>query len=623
VKSPMFLWRALATDLGSELSVDTTRDIKTFASRYGDEGESFFGITLPKLRKEFERALDLGFWDSRAATSFGHYKSLPRFLGGFFELVFVRETGVILDDPSIDAIRAIRQLTGLYGSYPPEIKDGITNAGVSSKRLLQAYSDFVKTDAIVGQSADALDETLLSEFRKTLDAIFGRVLRDVDLAVMRGTLVPRHTSGATADNLKGNAKYRFPEWSDRLEEVFPFLDWTTVNHRFVVDRLADDGSGLSASFRDQGSEIPVKVLAVPKTCEKPRIISEEPSYVQFMQKGLGTAIMDGFKADPIVSDMVRLHDRTLNQARACEGSKTGTLATLDLSEASDRLSNRLVQEGFKWYGHLVKALDATRSRRARIAGTELIFDLNKFASMGSGLTFPMQTMVFTTIAVMGVRKAYSSSLHDAIKASRKKVCVFGDDIIIPVDTVASVIGLLEAFGFKLNTTKSFWTGKFRESCGGDFYNGHDVSYVKVKNRFPDDKPSAESLVHLVALRNRLYERGLWSVVKRFDTWIEDLLGLYPTVSEQSDILGRVTYLQPEGLPLHEDLQTPTVRGYRAIPKHRASPIEGHDALLKWFAEADQEYDELSYLDKPIGDPKRFTHGGRPTSVTLKRGLGLF
>jgi hypothetical protein len=62
------------------------------------------------------------------------------------------------------------------------------------------------------------------------------------------------------------------------------------------------------------------------------------------------------------------------------------------------------------------------------------------------------------------------------------VCIFGDDIIIPVDHVDRTIGLIEAVGFKVNSQKSYVKGPFRESCGVDCYSGVNVTPVRVKNR---------------------------------------------------------------------------------------------------------------------------------------------
>jgi hypothetical protein len=37
------------------------------------------------------------------------------------------------------------------------------------------------------------------------------------------------------------------------------------------------------------------------------------------------------------------------------------------------------------------------------------------------------------------------------------------------------VGVLESAGFVVNLTKSYSAGPFRESCGGDYWNGYDIT----------------------------------------------------------------------------------------------------------------------------------------------------
>lgn len=622
---PILLWCKLLAELGQELGVDTDHDRKTAVGRLESEGDGFLAITLPKFRKTLERSLAEGKWVAQSCTAFAMHKGLPRFLGGFLELIFRRADGVILDEPNPDAIRAFRQITGLFGSFQPE-GDLANGAGVSDRRLRAAFRGYIETDTQVLQHSRALTGEQLAEFRRTLDVVFGRLLRKLEYSVRTGALRPRHTTGGTADRLRGNKKYTFPEWTDRLEELFPYADYTVPSASLLSHRLCADGEGLNVVFRSPESELPVRVIAVPKTREKPRIISMEPSYVQYMQKALGLLFAQQLKSDPLIKDLIQLHRREHNQEAACLGSVNGKLATLDLSEASDRLSLRLVVEGFSRYPWLVKAMEATRSGRAEIAGvTETPLLLAKFASMGSNLTFPIQTIVFTTLALQGMAKARRTDVRSVLQDARSTVRVFGDDIIVPSDTVPSVIEELEAYGFKLNAHKSFWTGKFRESCGGEYYDGTDVSYVKCRYPFPKSRHDHWELVHAVKLRNRLYEYGYWATAAWMDDWLYDLLRLYPAVSDRSPILGRLTFLQSEGLPEDKDLQVPLVRGYTVQTELPESVITGADALMKWFAECEDvpETDPLSHLGALSLSDDRFDRAGRPTRVTLKRGTAPF
>jgi hypothetical protein len=91
-------------------------------------------------------------------------------------------------------------------------------------------------------------------------------------------------------------------------------------------------------------------------------------------------------------------------------------------------------------------------------------EYNSYMLMGSGHTFPLQTILFYSIC-----KAVLE-----LMGSRAKVDVYGDDIIFPSSLAWYVVGSLHNLGFTVNVDKSFIDGPFRESCGGDYHTGVDV-----------------------------------------------------------------------------------------------------------------------------------------------------
>lgn len=91
--------------------------------------------------------------------------------------------------------------------------------------------------------------------------------------------------------------------------------------------------------------------------------------------------------------------------------------------------------------------------------------LEKISSMGNGFTFELETLIFWALA---------TSVCDFLGVDSTDVSVYGDDIIVPTETVSSLLETLEFLGFRMNQEKSFWSGKFRESCGKDYYFGIDV-----------------------------------------------------------------------------------------------------------------------------------------------------
>jgi hypothetical protein len=252
----------------------------------------------------------------------------------------------------------------------------------------------------------------------------------------------------------------------------------------------------------------------------------------------------------------------------------------------------------------------TRSTKADVRGFGVI-PLSKFASMGSALCFPIEAMVFTTIIFLALeRKANTRFTRRDILSFRGQVRVYGDDIVVPVDCVDSVITLLEAFGLKVNRDKSFWNGKFRESCGGDYYDGEWVTPVRVRRFFPQSQKQAEEVVSLVSLRNQLYFAGYWQTCRWLDRILKGMLGAYPVVHASSPVLGRHSVLPYEAERMHPHLHTPLVRGWKVKSRLPESILDSHGALLKWF---------LKGGDEPFQDVNHLLRAGRPRCVDINIG----
>jgi hypothetical protein len=594
----MLLWKQVADESATRCCTCATRDWRTVTSRIEHEGISFLTITLPSFGKDFERSLDQKAVARNLFAGFSFQASLPRFLGGFFEQVFDRNSGELLDDPNIDAILAIRQLTLMFGKILLECSDA---------RVEKAIQGYIECEKDVQRSDAALTgNPLLTDLVRVSDLLFRDVFRSVDRDVFERKLIPKHGPGATADKQRGNAKYRNRTWTTRLEALFPaeefLLPSMSENFRHEMEDV---------DILEPGSEMPVKVITVPKTLKTPRIIAIEPTAMQYAQQSLWAMFRHRIEGDYNLSSMVGFDDQLPNQELAREGSKTQELATLDMSEASDRVSYATVKAIFLKYPFLWWALDASRSRTARIDGKDEIFTLSKFASMGSAVTFPLEAMVFLSMIFLGIEQQLNSPLtRRDIKMFRGKVRVFGDDIIIPVDYVRSVVGVLESFGMKVNTSKSFWTGKFRESCGGDFYDGEDVSIVRVRRVFPEHRKCADEVVSIISLRNQLYKAGYWQTCRWLDTEIRRVIKYFPVVLESSPVQGRLSFLGFETQKIGKHLHNPLVKGYKVTSRLPVDILEDSGALLKFF---------LKRGDLPSFSKDHLRRAGRPRAVNIELG----
>ncbi len=595
MKSLEKLFDVTLKELGVRCGTSTTRDLKTFTSRVESEGSSFYTITLANFGRDFQKSLDQGYVDRCLFTGFQFRAGLPQFLGGFLDLVFDRSTGRLLDVPSITAIRSIRQITLMFAKV---------QADCSPKRVKSAFSSYVKIEQEVRNSdLDFLPGSdNFRRFKRISGLLWADMFSRIDKLIYDGHIMPKHSSGSTADKLSGNTKYYQKQWPARLDTVFP--DWENLipNQRFMRD--LDDKQPVAP-----GAEIPVRVIQVPKTLKTPRIIAMEPTAMMFMQQGILEAIVRQVERDDFAFNFVRSVSQEPNQRLAREGSLNGSLATLDLSEASDRVSNQHVRALLANHPHLFAAVDATRSRKADVPGHGVV-RLAKFASMGSALCFPFESMVFLTVVFMGIEDELNRPLTKKdIKSFFHKVRVYGDDIIVPVDYVQSVMGRLETFGFRVNRNKSFWNGKFRESCGKDYYHGHDVSIVRVRQSLPSNRQCVQELISTVSLRNQLFHAGFESTVDFLDSIIERIIP-FPVVSSTSSILGRHAYF-PQLSGKHDgDLHRPLVRGMKIVSRSPESPLDGQEALLKFF---------LKRSVTPSHDPKHLERTGRPDTVSIKIG----
>jgi hypothetical protein len=593
MKSLNKLWNMVLLDMGTMCHVSTIRDVKTVAERLEHEGVSFITITLTNFAKDFEKSLAREFVDRDLFAGFGWRGGLPRFLGGFLDLVFDRSTGRLLDVPSTDAIYAVRQLTLLFGKIALEC---------TIPRQRKALAKYIECEKDVRISDRNMDEGLLEDFRRMSLILFGDVLASVDRKVFDNELVPKHGPGATADKLRGNAKFDQTEWTERLENILPFGEHAIPNWRYNY-RLD------SANILEPGAERPVRVVLVPKTLKTPRIIAIEPACMQYMQQAISEQLVIDLERDSLVSPMIGFSDQEPNRYLAERGSKDGSLATIDLSEASDRVSNQHVRLLLRHFPHLSEAVDATRSRKAEVPGYGVI-RLAKFASMGSALCFPMEAMVFLTVVFLGIQKAQRRQLtRKDVQSYSGSVRVYGDDIVVPTDCMESVVLALESFGLKVNEDKSFGTGRFRESCGREYYDGADVSIVRVRHVLPSRRRDEVEVIAAVSLRNRFYEAGCWNAAFWLDSEIGPLLGgRYPRVSQDSPVLGRVSYLGYETQRVSPKTHVPQVKGWCVYSKPPASKVSGEGALLKWF---------LKRGDEPFVDRDHLTRYGRPDAVRTK------
>jgi hypothetical protein len=588
MKSLLTLHLATLRSCAQLCSADVVRDVSYLTARWEDEGDSFLTITLPKFAKALERGLHDGIWPDHEPLGFKRSKGLPSLFSGFLIRIFHKD-GTLLDDPDADCIWAIRQICYLTHKVSRDC---------TPERVEQALESFVRTDGELLGLPGRIDPDRLDHFRRVSYRLFGRLFDNLEMKIANYELVPKHGPGAVAEGISPLEKRAFSYWSERLERVFPYWRYT----RNSVFATHDQPVPIDA-------ELPVKVISVPKTQSTPRIIAVEPSSVQYAQQGLKREIYEEIGRGPL-GKVLGFTDQSRNQMLAHLASVDSSLATLDLSEASDRVHWFLVYTMVGRWPHLWDYLHATRSHRAAVPGFGVI-PLQKFASMGSALTFPIEAMIFTILAVCGMEEQSGRVLD--VRDLPGRLSVYGDDIIIPVDSAGDVVDWLEHFGAKVNRAKSFWKGHFRESCGAEYYKGHDVTVVRLRHELPSSRRDAAEVAALVDFRNRAYKAGLWILVGHLDEEMESLIRLpYSRASENhpEPYLARETFLPVKGVAerFNPHLHRPERRVPVLIPHGRKYRVDGEPGVLEWFHSALRRGDLVS----------RYDSEERPTSFSIKR-----
>jgi len=204
------------------------------------------------------------------------------------------------------------------------------------------------------------------------------------------------------------------------------------------------------------------LFTVPKATEIDRVACKEPEINMFLQRSVGDVIRKRLRKNGI-----DLNDQTINQRLARDALHQG-LATVDLSSASDSISQQLVREllPFDWWS----LLDDLRVHSTQVIEGEEPYELNMFSSMGNGFTFELESLIFWALA-----RAISY-----FSGSKGKVSVYGDDIVVPNGIAPRMARVFAWFGFKVNTKKSHWSGSFRESCGKHYHRSYDVTPFYMK-----------------------------------------------------------------------------------------------------------------------------------------------
>lgn len=566
------LLEAVLADAGTACRTSMARDLETIRSRVEHEGFSFLTITLPAVAKAFEYALETG---RIGATSFAGFKSaskasFPAFLQGLSRQVFTLE-GDLQDVPNVDAIEAFRQICLVFNKI-------LIECTVSRNKA--AEKQFLTTDGEVSGYRVVRRYSQYHQFGVVADYLYGDILSRTSIELRDYGISPRHGPGSTVDRTYGNRKYIDRRWTERLERVMPSSHYKFFNLNELSDNLSD--GELNIKLIPRKDEPPVRIVFVPKTMKTPRVIAIEPIWTQEVQQGIARSLVSHIEDSKVVGGHINFANQQINRNLAFESSKTRRNATIDLSEASDRVDPALVARLFNKQPDLRRAVFACRSEKAMLPSGKVI-SLGKFASQGSALCFPVEAMVFYSIAVSALLKHRGLLLNFRnVRKVAKDVFVYGDDIIIPTQEVSVVIEQLEAAGLKVNRKKSFSSGYFRESCGMDAYMGVNVTPVYMRHPLPTSRHDASAIIGNISTANQFYRKGYWKTCAFLRDRVEKVVGMVPHVPDTSEVSGWHSFRQVSTVQRwNSDLQRGEVRGIKLRTGKVADPLDGYRALHKW------------------------------------------
>lgn len=493
------LFDLLLQDVGAD-----DRDRSVFHQRLADEGFSFVSKSLPLLSKALDRGLADGKF--KCPSNFKRQKrasALPALLGSLWRKIFDR-SGFLRPSPCPVAIKTLRTicLFAYKCDLPRREADdqSVIDRFVSTEVELSVLE--IEDDALLN-AARIVTGDLFSDFKPS-------------------DLVYRHGPGVTS-NCDLTSKYEqrlapLPAVSEfSTSFFFNEEDALTRLHRYPVYMHADLFKTMYGA----------KVILVPKDSRGPRLISCEPVENQWVQQGIARYMIEKLESSPLTVGQVNFTDQTINRRLAAVGSVDQTWATLDLKDASDRVSLALVNRIFA-NTKLYQALMVSRSAFTVLPNGDSLV-LKKFAPMGSALCFPVMAyciFILLYIALIGVGMDP--------KLARASIFVYGDDVIVPNEHAQYCMDVLERYGLRINRDKSFVNSPFLESCGMDAFRGVDVTPIRLKQcprTIRDLKEDPQKAVSLVETANHLsmagYRRAAQYLYGLFEQCYGKLLYGYP------------------------------------------------------------------------------------------------
>lgn len=362
-------------------------------------------------------------------------------------------------------------------------------ADARALKLFEAMNNRCREWTIDWNTISEFDAHLLGEFESCLHDALAPMSAGPDMLDIHKVLKHLDVGPGSSVSASGDSFYHkiaVGPMSSTDKSLYEMYKWYVKHFTLESDVEKTRSAQFGECLLTQGSTLSF----AKKNSRISRVICTEPLLNMMYQKGLSTCFEECLR----IKFGINLSRQPLkNKELARIGSINGQFGTIDCTSASDLNSIGMLRNFMppKIFRYLMKF----RSPMTKLPQSGEWYPLSMISSMGNGFTFSLMTLIFCCVVQASYR------LHDVPmrRPGRKSLGnfgVFGDDLVVVNTTYKSCIRLLELLGHLPNTEKSFNDGtKFRESCGGDYYNGRDIRGIYAKDF---TKPQ-----HVYALHNRL------------------------------------------------------------------------------------------------------------------------
>lgn len=350
------------------------------------------------------------------------------------------------------------------------------------KRFSPQVNDVIQSDSLT-EFMDVENRNKLSQRREKpsfLTSVCREIIEDLlpwDQICKEIEALPREdfrfSSGSTAEGLKTlgqKVTYMASEYPEcfiapmGIPYIFPY---------HLAEKRFDEKQGLPYNVS--------VVQAVPKSYKAARIIAMEGVYRQSRSARV-LDIMCKY-----LPEWIDIRDQSRNQFYAHWGSVFDDIATLDATHASDFITKSHWRDLFPH--RFVQLVDPLLGNYTQIKDRTALMQMA--STSGHELTFIIETIVYFAIGASAciyadlfnpnsdVRRIWISDRFPSVPL----VTVYGDDTALWSGAAETAVDFFGMMGLKINVSKSFITGPYRESCGEEYWNGTNTATVYFP-RFP-------------------------------------------------------------------------------------------------------------------------------------------